>query len=401
MQNNIYSVTQVNNYIKNMFVTDNFLSNVSVKGEVGNCTYHASGHIYFSIKDDKGVLSCVMFAGKRSGLKVRMVVGMEVVVHGSISMYERDGKVQIYADSIEEAGKGDLYKEFLELKNRLEEQGMFDASYKQPIPKFVKKLGVVTAPTGAAVRDIIDVSKRRNPGIEIILYPALVQGDCAWESIVEGINTLDKYGVDVIIVGRGGGSMEDLWCFNDERVANAVFNACTPIISAVGHETDTTIIDYVADLRAPTPSAAAELAVCDISKLIERLTAYEKRLLYSVENRISFQRRLISNYRNQIKYLSPEYKLNGNRLRLAACEDKLNMLINSKLIYNRHILELKSGHLNGLSPLTRLSGGFSFVENSSGKPVLDCDDVQENEIINVHMKSGTITARVIGKSDGL
>ena len=261
---NVYSVGQVNAYIKSMFTQDYVLRRIYVKGEISNCKYHTSGHIYFSLKDESGTIACVMFASARKGLAFSMKNGQQVIVLGTVNVYERDGRYQLYASEIILDGAGLLYEKFEALKRELEEMGMFAPEYKQPIPRFIHRLGVVTAPTGAAIRDIIQVSKRRNPGIEIILYPALVQGEGAAESVAKGIRMLDDYGVDLMIVGRGGGSIEDLWAFNEEITARAIFNCRTPVISAVGHETDTTIADYVADLRAPTPSAAAELAVADI-----------------------------------------------------------------------------------------------------------------------------------------
>ena len=258
---NIYSVGQVNTYIKNLFAQDFLLERIAVKGEVSNCKYHTSGHIYFTLKDVTGAIACVMFAGNRKGLAFRMKEGDNVVVKGSIQVYERDGKYQLYAKEITLDGAGALYVRFEQLKQELAEMGMFAPEYKQPIPAYIRTLGIVTAPTGAAIQDIRNIAHRRNPMVRLILYPALVQGEGAAASIVNGIRALEALGVDAMIVGRGGGSIEDLWAFNEEIVARAVFDCSVPIISAVGHETDTTIIDYVADLRAPTPSAAAELAV--------------------------------------------------------------------------------------------------------------------------------------------
>ncbi|MCL2253547.1 MAG: exodeoxyribonuclease VII large subunit, partial [Lachnospiraceae bacterium] len=254
----VYTVSQVNSYIKNMFTQDYLLGSVSVKGEVSNCKYHASGHIYFTLKDVKGSITCVMFAGNRPGLSFRLSDGNQVVVSGAVDIYERDGKYQLYAKKITISGQGQLYEQFILLKNKLEEMGMFAADYKKPIPRYINTLGVVTSSTGAAVRDIINITKRRNPYVRVLIYSAAVQGEAACDSIIRGIETLAKENVDVIIVGRGGGSYEDLWAFNEEKLARAVFNCDIPVISAVGHETDTTIIDFVADLRAPTPSAAAE-----------------------------------------------------------------------------------------------------------------------------------------------
>ena len=279
---NTYSVGQVNRYIKNMFTQDYLLQKIYVKGEVSNCKYHTSGHIYFSLKDETGTLNCVMFAGHRRGLAFAMKNGDKVIVGGSVDVYERDGRYQMYAKEITLEGAGTLYERYLALKQELEDMGMFAQEYKQPIPRFIRRLGVVTAPTGAAVQDIRNISYRRNPYLQIILYPALVQGAGAAESIVKGIQMLDKTDVDVIIVGRGGGSIEDLWAFNEEIVARAIFECSTPIISAVGHETDFTIADFAADLRAPTPSAAAELAVDDYRSVIEAVSIYRQRLYLSL-----------------------------------------------------------------------------------------------------------------------
>ena len=275
---NVYTVGQLNSYIKNMFAQDYFLQSVYVKGEVSNCKYHTSGHIYFTLKDPRGTISCVMFAGSRSGLSFRMQDGQQVVVLGAVDVYERDGKYQLYAKQIILEGEGLLYERFRQLRQELEEEGMFDPQYKKPIPPYIKTLGVVTARTGAAVRDIIQIAARRNPYVQIILYPAIVQGQEAAPSIISGINALERLGVDVIIVGRGGGSIEDLWAFNEREVAQAVFDCSVPIISAVGHQTDTTIVDYVADLRAPTPSAAAELAVWDIREFLTKINRIEEGL---------------------------------------------------------------------------------------------------------------------------
>lgn len=235
MAKNVYSVAQVNRYIKNMFTQDFMLNRIYVKGEVSNCKYHTSGHIYFSLKDESGAIACVMFAGdRRSGLAFRMQEGQKVIVLGSVSVYERDGRYQLYAREIMPDGEGDLYRQFELLKKDLEEMGMFAQEFKQPIPFYSRTIGIVTAPTGAAIRDIMNISRRRNPYVQLVLYPALVQGEQAADSIVRGIRTLDQYGVDVIIAGRGGGSMEDLWAFNEEKVARAIFECRTPIISAVG-----------------------------------------------------------------------------------------------------------------------------------------------------------------------
>ena len=306
---NAYSVGQVNRYIKNMFTQDYLLQKIYVKGEVSNCKYHTSGHIYFSLKDETGTLSCVMFAGHRRGLAFSMKNGDKVIVGGSVDVYERDGRYQLYAREITLEGAGALYERYLALKQELEEMGMFAQEYKQPIPRFIKRLGVVTAPTGAAVQDIRNISLRRNPYLQIILYPALVQGAGAAESIVKGIRMLDAAGVDVIIVGRGGGSIEDLWAFNEEIVARAIFECRTPVISAVGHETDFTIADFVADLRAPTPSAAAELAVDDFRSVAESVFLYRQRFYRAMSNQLDSDRNRLKQLQMRLGYLSPQSRL--------------------------------------------------------------------------------------------
>ena len=305
MARSVYTVTQVNAYIKNMFTQDYMLQALFVKGEVSNCKYHSSGHIYFTLKDQKGTLNCVMFAGNRRGLDFKMQEGQQVVVGGMVDVYERDGKYQLYARQIVLDGAGALYERFEQLKRELEELGMFAQEYKKPIPRFIRTLGVVTADTGAAVRDIIQIATRRNPYVQILLYPAIVQGEQAPASIVRGIRALEKQGVDVMIVGRGGGSIEDLWAFNAREVAQAVFDCCVPVISAVGHETDTTIIDYVSDLRAPTPSAAAELAVYDIRQLEESLENACVRLKRDMQRLLTEKRDLTKRWELQLKAASP------------------------------------------------------------------------------------------------
>jgi len=305
MAQNVYTVRQVNAYIKNMFTQDYMLNRIYVKGEVSNCKYHTSGHIYFSLKDESGTIACVMFAGQRGGLAFRMTEGQQVIVFGSVSVYERSGSYQLYAKEIRLDGEGVLYERYQQLKRELGEMGMFAPEYKKPIPAYVKNIGIVTAPTGAAIRDIMNIAGRRNPFVQLYLYPALVQGEGAKESIVRGIQLLDKQGVDVIIVGRGGGSMEDLWAFNEEMVARAVFDCETPVISAVGHETDTTIIDYVADLRAPTPSAAAELAVYDYYQMEYRINEYQQRLLRQIKVKTQMARLKLREYQTKLRYLHP------------------------------------------------------------------------------------------------
>ncbi len=392
----IYSVGQINRYVKNMFVQDFVLRKVYVKGEVSNCKYHPSGHIYFSLKDETGVLSCVMFAGQRRGLAFRMKDGDRVVAGGTVDVYERDGRYQLYAREITLEGAGALYERFLALKAELEEMGMFAAEYKQPIPPYIRRLGVVTAPTGAAVQDIRNISLRRNPYLQIILYPALVQGEGAVDSIVRGIRMLDRAGVDVIIVGRGGGSIEDLWAFNEEKVARAIFECRTPVISAVGHETDFTIADFVADLRAPTPSAAAELAVADFAGILENLRAYRERLERGVSGKISLGRARLAQYQTRFQYLSPQSRLRDNRETLVRLEDALRNAMDGKIQAYRHTLGIYLERFRGLSPLGKLNQGYSFVTDARGRAVTSIAGVHAGDRLEIAVTDGVIEAEVAG-----
>lgn len=389
-----YSVGQVNTYIKNMFVQDFVLKRIYVKGEVSNCKYHPSGHIYFSLKDETGNIACVMFAGMRKGLAFRMENGQQVVVLGSVDVYERDGKYQLYAKEIILDGAGLLHEKFEALKRELEEMGMFAPEYKQAIPKYIKKLGVVTAPSGAAVRDIMNIARRRNPYLQIILYPALVQGEGAADSIVSGIQALDAYGVDTLIVGRGGGSMEDLWAFNEEKVARAIFECRTPVISAVGHETDVTISDFVADLRAPTPSAAAELAVEDIRLVQERLLQYRICLSRRMEDRVAERKNRLSAYREKLAYLSPESQIREKRQRLAEREERLRALMEQAILHSRYDLALRIEKLKGLSPLEKLNQGYAYVADEEGRRVMSVSQMPAGGRVRISVKDGSVTALV-------
>lgn len=390
----VYSVGQVNRYVKNMFIQDYVLRKVYVKGEVSNCKYHTSGHIYFSLKDETGVLSCVMFAGQRRGLAFRMKDGDRVVVGGAVDVYERDGRYQMYAKEITLEGAGALYERFLALKAELEEMGMFAPEYKQPIPRFIRRLGVVTAPTGAAVQDIRNISLRRNPYLQIILYPALVQGDGAADSIVKGIRMLDETDVDTIIVGRGGGSIEDLWAFNEEKVARAIFECRTPIISAVGHEVDFTIADFVADLRAPTPSAAAELAVDDMAQVMYTLSSYQKRFQRDMREEIEFQRVRLGQYQMRLKYLSPESRLRERRQTLVDFEDTLRRAMDNKLQQYRHRLGIYLERYQGLSPLAKLNQGYSFVADTDGRGITSVSQLKPGDRVEISVTDGVIQAEV-------
>jgi exodeoxyribonuclease VII large subunit len=392
----VYSVGQVNTYIKQMFQQDFMLNRMFVRGEVSNCKYHTSGHIYFSLKDETGTIACVMFAGNRRGLAFRMKDGDKVVVGGSINVYERDGRYQLYAKDIKLEGAGILYERFLALKAELEEMGMFASEYKQQIPSYVRRLGVVTAPTGAAIQDIRNISYRRNPYIQIVLYPALVQGEGAKESIAAGIEALDQMNLDLIIVGRGGGSIEDLWAFNEEVVARAIFQCNTPVISAVGHETDTTIADFVADLRAPTPSAAAELAVADIRGILEQIEAYQNRLQYAMQNRILLYRRKVEGYEARWNYLSPQNQIFEKRQRLLEVEERLQNRMKWVLTDRKHRLQMYIQQMKGLSPLDKLNQGFSYVEDESGAAVVRVQQVKVGSKVRIQVSDGALDAQIEG-----
>lgn len=395
MQKNVYSVEQLNKYIKNMFTQDYLLRSLQVKGEISNCKYHPTGHIYFTLKEGSSALKCVMFAGKRSrGLSFNLTDGQQVIITGCVDVYLDGGQYQLYADRIELDGLGALYEKYELLKRELEEEGMFAAEYKREIPKNAQRIGIATASSGAAVRDIINVAKRRNPYIELILYPTPVQGADAAPGIVKAIKALDDYGVDVIIVGRGGGSIEDLWAFNERIVAQAIFDSNTPIISAVGHEVDFTIADFVADKRAATPSAAAEIAVRELRE-IDDLIADKRRRLDSNIAEIIRQLRTETEYKKrQLQLLSPQNKLMQSRERVLAYADRLERDFENILNHRKNRLALIASRLDGVSPLKRLESGFAYMADSKGNRIKSITQVKKDDSINMTLADGTIEATV-------
>ena len=394
MARNVYTVKQVNSYIKNMFTQDFMLNRIYVKGEVSNCKYHTSGHIYFSLKDESGTIACVMFAGQRGGLSFHMREGQQIIVLGSVNVYGRTGSYQLYAQEIRLDGEGTLYEKYQMLKQELEEMGMFAPEYKKAIPRYAKRIGVVTAPTGAAVRDIMNISARRNPYVQLLLYPAQVQGEGAKESIVRGIRMLETKNVDVIIVGRGGGSIEDLWAFNDECVARAIFDCQVPVISAVGHETDVTIADYVADLRAPTPSAAAELAVWDYRQLQGYLDECRLRMNRSMTGTIRINRLRLKELDVRLSYLHPRHKLQDQQQRLIELEEELRTLMRDRVKEARHRLAIQIEKVNGLSPVRKLNQGFAYVEEADGGVVKSIRQVEKGDELTVYVTDGLIRTSV-------
>lgn len=412
----VYTVTEINSYIKKLFMRDYALSNICIKGEVSNLKYHGSGHIYFTLKDENAAINAVMFASRREGLTFVMREGQSVEVRGQITVYEKTGTYQLYAREIKLSGRGELYERFEKLKKELFEMGMFDDIYKKPIPKYALRIGIVTSETGAAIRDIQNIAARRNPYVQLYLYPALVQGRDAKDSIVRGIRKLDAMGLDLLIVGRGGGSIEDLWAFNEEEVARAVFEADTPVISAVGHETDTTITDFVADMRAPTPSAAAELAVFEYSAFSEEISALESELKRCMNSKLDRLKAELSQRALYLSAKSPLKRIEEKKRRIEDAGRRLLLLLSARvskeraeldsrraymaqvmerrLSEDRNRLLLSSKQLELLSPLTRITGGYGYIESGEKRPVSSVKDVSKGDRIRTYVKDGAIESLV-------
>ncbi len=394
-----YTVSQVNGYIKNLISSDYLLRNIVIRGEISNCKYHSMGHIYFTLKDESSSMPCVMFKGSiPNGLKFRLEDGQAVLITGSINVYERDGRYQLYASKIllADDGKGKLAEEYEKLKIKLYEEGLFEFEVKKPIPKHPKAVGIVTAKTGAAIQDIMNIAKRRNPYVQLYLYPAKVQGEGAAETIVRGIETLDKMGLDTIIVGRGGGSIEDLWAFNEEIVARAIFAAKTPIISGTGHEVDNTIADYVADLRAPTPSAAAELAIDNVLDTLNRVKTLRSSMDREMMSKVRDAKFSLEKLRNALERLSPEAVLRERQLMLAQSVDTLHRLMEERLTKVKQRLEVDITRLHGLSPTAKLVNGFGYIADSKDKPVTSIKGVKEGDNLTIRVHDGTIDTKVLG-----
>lgn len=416
----VYSVSQINYYIKDLFEQDRNLSAVRVQGETSNVKYHGSGHIYFTLKDAGGQLACVMFAGYRqAGLKFKLESGQNVIIAGTISVYERDGKYQLYARAIEMDGIGKLYEKYEFLKAELEGRGYFDPTIKKRIPAFPKRVGVVTASTGAALQDILNITKRRDPYVQIILCPARVQGEGAAATIVHAIKRLDAMGLDTIIVGRGGGSIEDLWAFNEESVATAIYEANTPIISAVGHETDFTIADFVADMRAPTPSAAAELAVPSIDDFLKKIEKYFDMLSGSMHKKLRLYENTLEGYRQSLQKCSPSRKTAEQREKLLHKKEKLGLIFSAllesekrknddyierlnremeaKLALYRNRQSIYAARLDAASPLKKIASGYAYVAGENGENIRSIDEVQIGNKLTVTVTDGEIDTQVLEK----
>lgn len=394
MNQPVFLVSQVNAYIKQMFLKNDRLRLIAVKGEVSNCKYHSSGHLYFTIKDKAGQLSCVMFAGACRNLSFTLEEGQSVIVSGSIQVYERDGKYQLYAEDIQKDGIGQLYEQTELLKRRLAEEGLFDAVRKKPVPVYVKTVGIITAQTGAAIRDIVQIAKRRNPYVQLMLQPAAVQGEAAPESLVRAVRALDARRPDVIIIGRGGGSAEDLMAFNMEPVVRAVAECVTPVISAVGHETDVSLTDFAADLRAPTPSAAAELAVFEYRVFAEKLAEFHTDVTYAMCRRISAARTRTEAIGEKLARVGPFGALKEKKMQAVYAAERMEKAVKRHLVRQKHRLELLAGRLHAISPAARLSGGYAYVTAKEDKPLKSVAEVEPGDTIKVSLQDGSLTAKV-------
>ena len=434
-----YSITALNRAIKNMFDSKLELNRVYIKGEISNFKHHSRGHFYFTLKDENSRIAAVMFASYAKDIKFEPEDGMKVLVSGRVTVYEATGGYQIYVDEMALDGIGNLYLEYEKLKKKLQEEGLFNLEHKKPIPRFPKKIGIITAPTGAAIRDILSTIKRRYPLCETILFPALVQGVGAKESIVKQLTLAQEFDLDVIICGRGGGSIEDLWAFNEEIVARAIYNSKIPIISAVGHEIDFTIADFVADLRAPTPTGAAEMAVPNIVDLRTLIEQYKIRLNENIKNIISFNQKRIDNIKNayvirnpmalyevkeqkldtfierinsyikqilndyylRLSHVKESYILKNplasyevHRERINSIRNNLNIIIQNKLNVFNHQYEIIINKLNLLNPLNVLSKGYSLVTDSNGKIIKEAKDLKKDDLISIKMYKGSVKAIV-------
>ncbi len=389
------SVTDLNKYIKNKIADDEYLNNILIKGEISNFKHHYTGHLYFTLKDENSLIKCIMFKSYAQKLKFEPRDGMKVYILGSVSVFERDGVYQIYAKVMEEDGLGDLYTKYQKLKEELEKKGLFDQSHKQKIPMMPKVIGVLTSQTGSVIRDIINVSTRRNPNVYIRLLPVPVQGEGAAEKIAEGIEYMNKNQLaDVIILARGGGSLEDLWPFNEEIVAYSIYESKIPIISAVGHETDFSISDFVADLRAPTPSAAAELAVPDIYEVKQKINTYQNRLKMALTKKLEIMKLRYDKCMSSSVFREPTRRIQENYIKIDSYVKQLENVINKIKEKNKNkYIELVS-KLDTLSPLKTLTRGYSILEKD-GKIVKSITDLQPEDEISIRLKDGEKQAKII------
>ena len=393
----VYSVSQLNSYVKGVLDKDENLAHIFVTGEISNFKDHYSGHLYMTVKDETASIKAVMFAGNASKLRFRPENGMKILAFGTVSLFPRDGSFQLYINDMQPDGVGALNIAFEQLKKKLEAEGLFSNSYKKPLPEFPMRIGVVTSSTGAAVQDIFNVLKRRFPVAQVVLRPCQVQGEGAAKDIAKAIYEFNEQkAADVLIVGRGGGSIEDLWAFNEEIVARAVFASEIPVISAVGHETDYTICDFVADLRAPTPSAAAECAVPDIFELKASLVSMKQHLFTLTRNLVSIERSKVSSLEKTLALRDPVTNINDQRKELVYLSEKLSTLTNSALESNKSKISALAGKLDALSPLGVISRGYALIEKDN-KPITKAKNLQKDDIISIKLSDGQVKANIIGE----
>lgn len=396
MDRKVLSVANVNAYIKQMMDRDFILKNLWVEGEVSNYKAHSSGHLYFTLKDSTSAISCVMFRSYVAGLSRPLKNGMKLMVGGSVSVYERSGQYQIYVREVREDGVGRLYQAYEALKKQLAEEGLFDEGRKRSLPMYARQVGIITSDTGAAIRDIVQVAHRRNPYVQLTLYPSLVQGPGAKENIIKGLKYFNEATapVDVIILGRGGGSIEDLWPFNEEIVARAIAASKIPVISAVGHETDFTIADYVADYRAPTPSAASELAVYDHDQMVRSLRHYEERLRQWLDYQVVGRKKRLSELTLRLKHQHPLEKFERKYQYIAELEDRLNLHMTRLLKDKRQSLDLLSARLKGHSPYEKLHNGFAYISDNDAEKIGSVTGLKPGDSFSVTMHDGQVKASV-------
>ena len=388
------TVTALNQYISALMTNNEILSGIAVRGEISNCKSHPTGHLYFSLKDDGGVLRCVAFRSSASRLTFVPTDGMKVVAMGYVNVYQPTGQYQLYVRTMLPDGQGDLYAAFEKLKAKLAGEGLFDEDRKKSIPKFPRTIGVVTSSSGAAVEDIINITTRRYPLAKLILYPVLVQGADAPADLIRAVRYFDAHPTDVLIIGRGGGSMEDLWCFNDETLARAIAECRVPVISAVGHETDFTICDFVADLRAPTPSAAAELAVPDKRELSERVFTLRQKAVSALRARAELAKTRLARYAESAVIRYPERLLSPYTTALATVDERLRGAIGQRLNGAKHVLSLVAEKLNGLSPLAVLSRGYGAVSDAGGRTVTHAGDLAPGDRVRIRFADGSADAQI-------
>ncbi|WP_443659052.1 exodeoxyribonuclease VII large subunit [Clostridium algidicarnis] len=392
------TVTLVNSYVKKMLDNDIILNNLKIKGEVSNFKKHSSGHLYFSLKDDSSKINCVMFKDYASLLDINMEDGLMVEIKGKIKVYQKEGSYQLYCEEIKKQGVGELYLAFLKLKETLEKEGLFKLEHKKPLPLYPKKIGVITSPTGAAIKDVINVAKRRNPYIDIIIYPALVQGIGSSSNVIRGIEYLEKdKKVEVIIIARGGGSIEELWSFNDEALARRIYESKTPIVTGVGHETDYTIVDFVSDLRAPTPSAAAEIVFKSYSEIKKEIDYNYNRLQKSMEDNLLRKKNEVNLLKNTIEFNSPMTYILNEHKKIEIINDRLNISMKKKVSEEKNKLGYMLELLNSRNPLNILNKGYTLVKDESGKIVKDSKKLSGEQQIEIKFRDGSLKAKIESK----